>query len=58
MEASVKTTQEQVRELHKLVADAGEKLDQVRRGLRFLEERLAEEASGGAGDGRGTHTGG
>jgi hypothetical protein len=43
---SVKTQRDQIREIHKLVDDAVEKLEQVLRGLRALDERLADETSG------------
>jgi uncharacterized coiled-coil protein SlyX len=45
MSGPEKTPQDQITELRKLVVDAEEKLDQVLRGLRSLEERLANEAS-------------
>lgn len=45
MTPPMKTPQDQVQELHKLVTDAVEKLDQVVRGLHSLEQRLARCAS-------------
>jgi hypothetical protein len=45
MTAPSKTLQDQINELHKLVTDATEKLDQVLRGLDSLEGRLVDEAS-------------
>jgi tetrahydromethanopterin S-methyltransferase subunit B len=47
MNVPMKTTQDQIQELHKLVDDALEALDQVARGLTSLERRLAGEASVG-----------
>jgi hypothetical protein len=41
-----KTPADQVGEIAKLVADAQEKLDQVVRALRTLEDRLARDSSG------------
>lgn len=39
-----KTTADQVGEISKLVQDAQDKLDQVTRALRTLQQRLTEEA--------------
>jgi hypothetical protein len=52
MNVPMKTPQDQIQELRKLVADALESLDQVVRGLHTLEQRLAGEASSGPGPGR------
>jgi hypothetical protein len=38
-----KTTADQVEEIRKLVQDAQEKLDQVTRALRTLEDRLEQD---------------
>jgi hypothetical protein len=37
-----KSTQQQLREIRKLVADAEEVLAQIARGLKLLEDRLAQ----------------
>lgn len=42
-----KSPEDQVEEIHKLVADAQEKLDQVSRALRSLGERLGSERHSG-----------
>jgi methyl-accepting chemotaxis protein len=48
MAESSKTTVEQVREITKLVGDAQDKLDQIVRALRTLEDRLRHDDPPGA----------
>ena len=48
MNGSTKSLQDQIQELHKLVDDALEKLDQVVRGLDSLEQRVVREEAGEA----------
>jgi uncharacterized coiled-coil protein SlyX len=48
MAEQAKTTAQQVSEISKLVADAQEKLDQVTRALRTLEDRLSQADTNGA----------
>ena len=48
MAESSKTTADQVREITKLVADAQDKLDQVVRALRTLEDRPSQEDRSGS----------
>jgi hypothetical protein len=42
----VKTQADQLQEIAKLVQDAQDKLDQVTRALRWLEERLIQDDAG------------
>ncbi|MFZ0380751.1 MAG: hypothetical protein WCD11_00825 [Solirubrobacteraceae bacterium] len=49
MADETKTTADQVGEISKLVEDAQDKLDQVTRALRSLEERLIKQVPGSPG---------